>query len=457
MIGAALRPTPARDSGRDARRRRAGATAAEAGRRATGVGRAGSDAASGPDRVARLGRGATLRVGGAWTAARPQRPRCRSAPTSRATCAEGGPSAPSRTTSRRRRGRARPTGASVGPDVPLGAGRVALRCRSTAPRGSRRSCGPARCAGAEVDDRARRVGSAAATGDRAGAPARRSRVGHGDLGRGRGDDGCAPAAQARRRRRAQAPELRQAPAPARARRPARAPAPAGSSERIDVAVRIGGDADAEMDVGRARDGVLARPDLADDVALRDRAAARDGGRAELEQRDRVAVGGQDRERAAAVGHRADEGDGAGGRRAHRRADRLADVDAAVLAGRRTGPPPRENGRRTGPSAGQAQPAASGDDGSGRDRSNDRDGEHAPHRRTAFVTWRATASTLAGRFSGFSTIPHRECYGKLRESRATTSAAWRRGTPAATSSPTAATASPRPRRPRRAAPRRRGRA
>ena len=87
-----------------------------------------------------------------------------------------------------------------------------------------------------------------------------------------------------------------------------------------------------MDMGRTRDGVLAVADLADDRALRDHAAGRDDGRAELEQRDRVAVGGQDRDRAAAARHRTGEGDGSCGRGAHRRADSRTDVDAAVLAG-----------------------------------------------------------------------------------------------------------------------------
>jgi hypothetical protein len=86
-----------------------------------------------------------------------------------------------------------------------------------------------------------------------------------------------------------------------------------------------------MDVRGARDRVLALTDLADDRTLRDRAAARDADRAELEQCDGVAVGRLDRERAAAGRHGADEGDHAGRWRPHGLAGRGADVDAAVLA------------------------------------------------------------------------------------------------------------------------------
>ena len=55
--------------------------------------------------------------------------------------------------------------------------------------------------------------------------------------------------------------------------------------------------------------------------------------AELEQRHRVAVGGLDRQRAAASRDRAGERDGAGGGRADVGAGGSADVDSAVLAGR----------------------------------------------------------------------------------------------------------------------------
>ena len=102
------------------------------------------------------------------------------------------------------------------------------------------------------------------------------------------------------------------------------------AQRVDVAVGVGGEADAEVDVRQERDRVRALADGADDLSLGDDAAACDGGRAELEQRHRVDVG-QDRDRPAAAGYRADERDGAGDRRAHGVADGRADVDAAVLS------------------------------------------------------------------------------------------------------------------------------
>jgi len=164
-------------------------------------------------------------------------------------------------------------------------------------------------------------------------------------------------------------------------------------------------------MGHTGGGVLAVADMADDRALRDHAAGRDDGRVELEQRDRIAVGSHDRDRAAAARHRAGEGDGSCGRGAHRRADNLTDVDAAVLAGGVAvlGQGERSQDRPVG------RPGPSGrdrDDDQGRDRRSDRDGEHAPHRVPPSGRGGAIASTLAGRFSGFSTIPHRECYGKL---------------------------------------------
>jgi hypothetical protein len=132
-----------------------------------------------------------------------------------------------------------------------------------------------------------------------------------------------------------------------------------------------------MDVWQPSDAVRALADLGHDVTLGDSAAAGNGGRAELEQRHRVAVGGQDRQRAAAVWDRADERDDAGGRSAHGSTDRLPDIDTAVLAGGvlvlREGERPQDGaGRRPGP------PGRDRDEDQGRDRSDDRDGENAPH-------------------------------------------------------------------------------
>jgi hypothetical protein len=104
-------------------------------------------------------------------------------------------------------------------------------------------------------------------------------------------------------------------------------------ERVDIAVRIRRHADAEVDV---RLGVLrlAGPTgRADAPALGDLVAARDGDGAEVDERDRVAVGRLDRHRAASAGHGAGERDRAGRRRLDERACRRGDVDAAMLLGR----------------------------------------------------------------------------------------------------------------------------
>ena len=132
-----------------------------------------------------------------------------------------------------------------------------------------------------------------------------------------------------------------------------------------------------MDMGHTGGGVLALADVADDRAFRDRAAGGDDGRAELEQRDRVAVGSQDRQCAAAARHRAGEGDRSRGRSAHRGADSLTDVDAAVLAGGIAvlGKGERPQDRSVG---GPGPTGRDWNDDQGRDRSSDRDGEHAPH-------------------------------------------------------------------------------
>jgi hypothetical protein len=101
-------------------------------------------------------------------------------------------------------------------------------------------------------------------------------------------------------------------------------------ERVEVALVVVAAADAEVDVGLAGDRVGALADRSDALALRDVRAARDGDGSELQQRDGEPVGGPDRDRAAAVRDRADEADVAGDGRAHHRADRPADVDAAML-------------------------------------------------------------------------------------------------------------------------------
>jgi len=96
------------------------------------------------------------------------------------------------------------------------------------------------------------------------------------------------------------------------------------AEGIHVALRVGGDANAEVDRAAVSGG-------ADRPALGDGRAADDGERAEVEQRDGVAVGREDRERRAAARDRAGERDGSGRRREDRLARRGGDVDATVLA------------------------------------------------------------------------------------------------------------------------------
>ena len=105
------------------------------------------------------------------------------------------------------------------------------------------------------------------------------------------------------------------------------------AQRVDIALRLGGDPDSEMEVRSGRDPVGALAHGADDRALRHDRAAADAERAELEQRDRVAVRGLDRQRAAAARHGAGERDGAGRGRAHLGAHGRAEVDAAVLPAR----------------------------------------------------------------------------------------------------------------------------
>jgi len=131
-------------------------------------------------------------------------------------------------------------------------------------------------------------------------------------------------------------------------------------------------------VRRGGDGVLALPDLADDLALGQGGAARDCDSAELEQRDGVAVGRLDRHGAAAGGDRAGERHGSGGGRANRLADRSADVDAAMLAGLVLVARERER-PQDGPVGRPGPAGCDRDDDQGRDRSDDRDEEYAPHR------------------------------------------------------------------------------
>jgi hypothetical protein len=102
-------------------------------------------------------------------------------------------------------------------------------------------------------------------------------------------------------------------------------------ERIDVSVGLARNAHAQVDVGVGDERVVARADPGDDRSLLDDLPTRDEDLAELQERDRVAVGRQDRDRPAPAGHHPCEGDSSRGGRPHVGAELTADVDAAVLA------------------------------------------------------------------------------------------------------------------------------
>lgn len=104
-------------------------------------------------------------------------------------------------------------------------------------------------------------------------------------------------------------------------------------QRVDVSVRVGREPDPEIDVRLGPLDVAARPDRPDDVALGDRRAGRDADRPQVDEGDRVAVRGPDRETQPLVRQPPDERGHARRRRANVRTGRSADVDAAVLSAR----------------------------------------------------------------------------------------------------------------------------
>jgi hypothetical protein len=138
---------------------------------------------------------------------------------------------------------------------------------------------------------------------------RRARNAH-RLGRRRSD----------RYRRLRRPRLRLTGGPRRKKR-----------ERIEVAVRVGGQADAEVDVGLRPFHVAARADRAHHLALLDRRARSHADRPEMDQRDGISVGRPDRETEPLMRELPDEGDDARGRGANVRTGRRGDVDSTVLA------------------------------------------------------------------------------------------------------------------------------
>jgi hypothetical protein len=148
------------------------------------------------------------------------------------------------------------------------------------------------------------------------------------------------------------------------------------AERVEVAVGIGGDPDAEMDVRSGRDRIHALADDTDDRPLLDDAAAKHARRAELEQGHGIAVGRLDRDRAAAAGDRADERDRPRGRREHAAADLTCNVDAAVLSARVRVRPERERSQHR--ARGRPDPGRRRRSGDER-REQDEDRENSPHR------------------------------------------------------------------------------
>ena len=80
------------------------------------------------------------------------------------------------------------------------------------------------------------------------------------------------------------------------------------AQGIDVPVRIARQADAEVQVRLGPLGVTRPAERPDRIALIDRRAPSDPQRAEVDERDGVAVGGTDRDRASTPGDRSREGD-----------------------------------------------------------------------------------------------------------------------------------------------------
>lgn len=102
-------------------------------------------------------------------------------------------------------------------------------------------------------------------------------------------------------------------------------------ERIQVAVRIGRQADTEMDIWLSPLGLAARPDGAHDIALFNRRSGAHTDRAEVDERDGVAVGGANRQTEPLVRQLARERDDAQSRRPDVAGHRRRHVDPTVLA------------------------------------------------------------------------------------------------------------------------------
>jgi hypothetical protein len=153
-------------------------------------------------------------------------------------------------------------------------------------------------------------------------------------------------------------------------------------KRVEVPVRVGRNANAEVNVRNPELRLARRADRADDRALLDRGVPLDRDRAEVDERDRVPVVGANRHRQAVGRNRAGECDGAASRCQHGLAGLAADLDSPALAARVGIAPQAErtqqrSGDRPGPRpgrGGQHQRAETGDSGCSHQR------QHAIHRR-----------------------------------------------------------------------------
>jgi hypothetical protein len=136
-----------------------------------------------------------------------------------------------------------------------------------------------------------------------------------------------------------------------------------------------------MNVRRGRDGVGAFANRPDNRSFRDVVAARDARRAQLEQRDRKAVGGPDRDCAAAARNSTDERDRTGGGCPDGAPELGADIDAAMLAAG-VGVIAEDEWAKDLP-VGRPRPSKSGRRDDER-RQDDRGNERSPHRKPPSV-------------------------------------------------------------------------
>jgi hypothetical protein len=104
-------------------------------------------------------------------------------------------------------------------------------------------------------------------------------------------------------------------------------------ERVHIPVGIGGQANAEVDVRLCPLGIAARADSAHDLAFLDRGTGANPDRSEVDERDRVAVGGANRQAQTFARQLPDEGRDARCRSPDLGTRRRSDVDSPVLATR----------------------------------------------------------------------------------------------------------------------------